>query len=41
MAKKPEGHCRCCSRRDRPYRAARWLGPVYAIYKIAQDYWPF
>lgn len=41
--KKPEGHCRCCSRRDSPYRAARWLGPLYTLYtlyEIVRDNWP-
>ncbi|MFK8912575.1 hypothetical protein [Streptomyces sp. YS-3] len=37
--KKPEGHC--CCRRDRPYRAARWMGPLYTIYKVVRDNWPF
>ncbi|WP_281154713.1 hypothetical protein [Streptomyces sp. HYC2] len=36
----PEGHCRCCSKRDRPYRTIRWLGPIYTIYKIVRDNWP-
>ena len=36
----PEGHCRCCSRRSRSYRIARWLGPAYAVYKIVRDNWP-
>lgn len=35
----PEGHCRCCSKRGRPYRWARWLGPVYMVYKIVRDQW--
>ncbi|MFF6933849.1 hypothetical protein [Streptomyces sp. NPDC008312] len=42
MAKKknkPEGHCRCCSKRDRSYRTARWLGPLYTIYQIVRDNW--
>ncbi|MGW1807186.1 hypothetical protein [Streptomyces sp. NPDC002078] len=37
--KQPEEHCRCCSRRDRSYRAARWLGPAYTIYKIVREHW--
>ncbi|WP_159765072.1 hypothetical protein [Streptomyces sp. HM190] len=37
----PEGHCRCCSRRDQTYRLVRWLGPVYTIYKIVSDHWPW
>ncbi|MFI0968122.1 hypothetical protein ACH4S8_43275 [Streptomyces sp. NPDC021080] len=37
----PEGHCRCCSRRSRSYRAARWLGPAYTIYRIMRDNWPW
>ncbi|MEU3157499.1 hypothetical protein ABZ753_08020 [Streptomyces griseoincarnatus] len=37
--KKPEGHCRCCSRRDGLYQTARWLGPLYTIYTIVRDYW--
>lgn len=37
----PEGHCRCCSRRDQTYRLVRWLGPIYTIYKIMSDHWPW
>ncbi|MBB5102964.1 hypothetical protein FHS40_002017 [Streptomyces spectabilis] len=40
MAKQPEGHCRC-GKRDKSDRAARWLGPVYALYRIVRDHWPF
>lgn len=36
MAHPPEGHC-SCGKRDLPYRWARWLGPVYAVYKIVRD----
>ncbi|MEV6533644.1 hypothetical protein AB0M86_29300 [Streptomyces sp. NPDC051639] len=39
MEQLPEGHCRCCGRRDRSYRIARWLGPVYTLYKIVRDHW--
>ncbi|MEU7376897.1 hypothetical protein GA0115237_108246 [Streptomyces sp. ScaeMP-6W] len=38
MAVEPEGHCRCCGKRD-PYRWTRWLGPVYAIYRIVRTLW--
>lgn len=38
MAVEPEGHCRCCGKRD-PFRWTRWLGPVYAIYRIARTLW--
>jgi hypothetical protein len=35
------GHCLCCSKRDRPERAARWLGLlVRAIYEIVWN-WPW
>ncbi|WP_328436236.1 hypothetical protein OHA71_49270 [Streptomyces sp. NBC_00444] len=37
----PEGHCRCCSRRNRPYQAVRWWGLAYSIYQIVWDIWPF
>ncbi|MEU9446607.1 hypothetical protein AB0D42_38410 [Streptomyces sp. NPDC048304] len=37
----PEGHCRCCSRRDQTYRLVRWLGPIYTIYKIVSEHWPW
>ncbi|WP_263456672.1 hypothetical protein [Streptomyces olivaceus] len=38
---KSEGHCRCCSRRDRPERTGRWLGLlIRAIYEIVWD-WPW
>ncbi len=41
-SEKPEGHCRCCSKRIPPHRrAVRWLGPVvYTVYKIVRDYGP-
>ncbi|WP_258539742.1 hypothetical protein [Streptomyces ipomoeae] len=41
MHEEPEGHCRCCSRRNDPYRVVRWLGPVFTIYQIVRDNWPF
>lgn len=37
----PEGHCRCCSRREGSYRIARWLGPAYTVYRIVRDHWPW
>ncbi|MFD8625217.1 hypothetical protein ACFV4E_15180 [Streptomyces hygroscopicus] len=40
MAQQPEGRCRDCSKRDRPHRWARWLGPVYTLYRIVKDHWP-
>ena len=36
-----EGHCRCCSKRERPNRSSRWLGLlVHVIYEIARN-WPW
>lgn len=36
-----EGHCRCCSKRERPMRSSRWLGLlVHAIYEITRN-WPW
>ncbi|MFE0453089.1 hypothetical protein ACFW2D_17750 [Streptomyces sp. NPDC058914] len=38
---KSEGHCRCCSKRDRPKRPSRWLGlVVHAVYEIVRI-WPW
>lgn len=37
--KKPEGHCRCCSKRIRSYWMVRWLGPLYTLYQIVRDNW--
>jgi hypothetical protein len=36
----PEGHCECCSKRNRLSRYARWLGLVVAFYEIAAG-WPW
>ncbi|MEU3901948.1 hypothetical protein [Streptomyces sp. NPDC045251] len=36
-----EGHCRCCSKRDRPKRATRWLGLLFHVaYEVARN-WPW
>ncbi|MFF3639075.1 MULTISPECIES: hypothetical protein [unclassified Streptomyces] len=38
---KSEGHCRCCSKRDRSKRTARWLGLLaHVVYEIARN-WPW
>lgn len=35
------GHCRCCSKRDRPKRAAQWLGLMIRVaYEVAR-FWPW
>ncbi|MGW3520593.1 hypothetical protein [Streptomyces hydrogenans] len=37
-----EGHCRCCSKRDRPKRAVQWLGfLVRVVYETAPFWWPW
>ncbi|MEU7090098.1 hypothetical protein [Streptomyces achromogenes] len=37
-----EGHCRCCSKRDRPERAARWLGFLIRVaYEAVLNGWPW
>ncbi|MFI5726775.1 MULTISPECIES: hypothetical protein [Streptomyces] len=36
-----EGHCQCCSKRERPERASRWLGIlIRAAYEAALN-WPW
>ncbi|MFJ1804147.1 MULTISPECIES: hypothetical protein [unclassified Streptomyces] len=43
MAKKknkksrPKGEHQDCGQRDRAYRTARWLGPIYAAYRAVRD----
>ncbi|WP_276617083.1 hypothetical protein [Streptomyces sp. 196(2019)] len=39
--KESEGHCQCCSERDRPERAARWLGILIRVVYEAALNWPW
>jgi hypothetical protein len=37
MAAQPEGH-QNTNKADRAYRVARWLGPIFTIYKIVREF---
>ncbi len=37
MATRPEGH-RGGSRWDRLYRRVRWIGPLYAVFRMVWDW---
>ncbi|MFD0416711.1 hypothetical protein [Streptomyces sp. NPDC127108] len=38
-AQNPAGHHHCRGDQSRPYRLARWLGPIYTVYRIVRDHW--